>query len=115
MTLSLTCKSIGCCHPAVPGEDFCLPCINREVDIPDSPTQSLSERYPDRYKPVGDLAEIDVYAVHHIFSINDPSGALQQASLKVLMSGSSPHVYQDIKEARDLLTRWLQLNRELNT
>jgi len=77
--------------------------------------QSLAERYPENYKTVGDLSEIDTYAVHHIFQIQDPSGCLQQASAKLLMTKSSKNIYRDVREARELLTRWLQLNQELNT
>ncbi len=73
----------------------------------------LSERYPARYKAVGDILEIDVYGVHHLFEVADHSGALQEASSKLLMSASSGQLYKDVREARDLLTRWLQLNKEL--
>ena len=113
--MNLSCKSIGCCNPAQPHQDFCAPCQNRELDLPDCPVQSLAERYPDNYKTVGDLSEVDTYAVHHIFQIQDPSGCLQQASAKLLMTKSSKNIYRDVREARELLTRWLQLNQELNT
>lgn len=75
----------------------------------------MAERYPDTYKSVGDMAEIDVFAVHHLFQIQDHSGCLQNASMKLLLSGASKTTYRDIREARDTLTRWLQLNQELNT
>lgn len=71
----------------------------------------LFERYPEKFKPVGDMVEIDVYAVHHLFQIQDHSGCIHQASRMLLMSGKPS--YRDIREARDLLTRWLQLNQEL--
>lgn len=106
------CKSIGCCNSAKSGSDFCEPCLSKE-SIEDS--QCLSNKYPDHYKPVGDMTEIDVFAVHHMFQIPDYSGCLQQASNKLLMVGKSQHMYRDIKQARDLLTRWLQLNAERNT
>lgn len=75
--------------------------------------QSLSAKYPQYYKPVGHLTEIDVYAVHQLFNVQDPSGAIQHASKKLLLSGvrtGGKSAYDDIKEARDTLTRWLQLN-----
>ena len=90
----------------LPGRDFCEPCQSKEET-------SLSEKYPDQYKDVGDITELDVFAVHHLFQLQDPSGCLQYASRKLLMSGTP--AYQDIREARDTLTRWLQLNQGLNT
>jgi hypothetical protein len=71
--------------------------------------------YPKYYKSVGSLTEIDVYAVHHLFCIQDSSGALQHASKKLLLSGvrtGGKTKYQDIREARDTLNRWLELNPE---
>lgn len=103
------CKSIGC-HNHVVGHDFCEPCQAKE---PPATPQPLSERYPDQYKSIGDLAEIDVYAVHHLFQIRDSSGCLQEASRKLLMSSSSLSLVKDVTAARDLLSRWLQLNQEL--
>lgn len=75
----------------------------------------MVDRYPDSYKSVGDMVMIDTYGVHHLFQVQDPSGCLQNASQKLLLSGSSNTAYRDIREARDTLTRWLQLNQELNT
>ncbi|TXH19618.1 MAG: hypothetical protein E6R03_00300 [Hyphomicrobiaceae bacterium] len=77
---------------------------------------SLSQQYPRYYKDVSQYTEVDVYAVHHLFGISDPSGAIQHASKKLLLSGSrngGKSQYQDIKEARDTLNRWLQLNSSL--
>ena len=103
-----TCKAIGCCSVTLPGRDFCKPCENKEVT-----TLSLSDKYPDQYKDVGDLTEIDAFGVHQLFQLQDPSGCLQHASRKLLVSGIP--AYKDIREARDTLTRWLQLNKERNT
>lgn len=80
--------------------------------------QSLSEKYPQYYKPVGNLEEVDVYAVHHLFNIQDPSGCIQHASKKLLLSGvrtGGKSKAKDIREARDTLDRWLQLNPETDT
>ena len=71
--------------------------------------------YPGTYRSVGDVTEVDTFAVHQMFQINDHSGCLQSASTKLLMSSASCHTFRDIREARDTLTRWLQLNQELNT
>lgn len=77
--------------------------------------QTLSQKYPKYYKPVGELTEVDVYAVHQLFNIQDPSGAVQHASKKLLLSGvrtGNKTKHQDIREARDTLNRWLELNPE---
>ena len=63
------------------------------------------------------LDELDVYAVHQVFNIQDPSGAIQHASKKLLLSGvrtGGKSKRDDIKEARDTLTRWLQLDEQMN-
>ena len=118
------CKTIGCGDQALPAEDFCGHCM-RILDAATRRAQnrssageeveSLTQKYPAYYKDVSHLDEIDVYAVHHIFNIQDPSGALQHASKKILLSGArtgGKSAFKDIKEARDTLTRWLQLNPE---
>lgn len=107
------CKSIGCSQPVITSHDFCDPCRNRELEGFDS--NSLQDRYPDFYKPVGDMTSMDPYVIHHLFQIRDHSGCLQSASMKLLLSGSSKSTYHDIREARDTLTRWLQINQESNT
>ena len=74
---------------------------------------SLAQQYPQYYKDVTCLSEVDVYAVHKLFDIQDPSGALQHASKKLLLSGvrtGGKSAYDDIREARDTLNRWLELN-----
>ena len=117
------CRSIGCTNYIhSPMEDFCEEC--RSIDIrnqslasskedPLNEPTTMAQKYPKYYKSVGNLTEVDVYAVHKLFNIQDPSGAIQHASKKLLLSGvrtggKSP--FKDIQEARDTLTRWLQLN-----
>lgn len=112
--MSITCRSIGCSNYAHDGQDFCAPCRNKEHLHQDSAAQTLSDRYPDQYKSVGDMAEIDTHAVHHLFEMQDHSGCLQLASHLLLMTHNSEAMYSDITKARDLLTRWLQLNQDLN-
>lgn len=75
-------------------------------------TSTMSSLYPDYYKSCVGITELDVYTVHHLFNINDPSGCIQHASKKLLLSGvrtGGKSAYNDIKEARDTLTRKLQL------
>lgn len=78
----------------------------------EEPKDSMAARYPQYYKDVTGYSEIDVYAVHKLFAIDDPSGAIQHASKKLLLSGNrtgGKPKHKDIKEARDTLTRWLAL------
>ena len=117
------CRSIGCTnHTHSPMEDFCEEC--RSIDIRNqSPAPSkedhlnepttMAQKYPKYYKPVGNLTEVDVYAVHKLFNVQDPSGAIQHASKKLLLSGvrtGGKSKYDDVREARDTLTRWMQLH-----
>lgn len=125
------CKAVGCFKPTVaPEADFCLECGHIELgyhigahekrasSLPQlklqlPKTESMSAKYPKYYKPVGDLKEVDVYAVHMLFEIDDPSGAIQHASKKLLLSGvrtGGKSAFDDVREARDTLNRWLELN-----
>lgn len=111
------CKTIGCSGTTNKDQDFCDACLDRfnEPVIDRGDTESLSSKYPKYYKPVGNLTEIDVYAVHHLFQINDPAGCIQHASKKLLLSGvrtGGKSTYKDIQEASDTLLRWLQLNQQ---
>lgn len=102
------CKSIGCCN-AIESQstsDFCTSCLNN-----DGSEQHLAVRYPNNFKPIGDLSEIDVFAINQMFKVQDPSGCLQHAIRKLLMANDTSTTYADIREARDTLTRWLQLNQ----
>lgn len=74
---------------------------------------SMAQKYPKYYKSVKGLEAIDVYTVHQLFNIEDPSGCIQHASKKLLLSGvrtGGKSKIEDIKEARDTLTRFLQLH-----
>lgn len=76
---------------------------------------SMSKLYPKYYKDVSDVEELDVYHVHQIFNIQDPSGAIQHASKKLLLSGvrtGGKSFYDDVREARDTLNRWLEINQQ---
>jgi len=113
------CKSVGCFSITQNNHDFCTECesdfitnVRKEVGME---VQTMSQKYPKYYKSVGELTEIDVYATHFLFNIQDPSGCIQHASKKLLLSGvrtGGKSVYQDIKEARDTLNRWLELNEQ---
>lgn len=102
-----TCKAIGCCNAPQSGHDFCLACEAKE-----EPGLSLSGKYPHQFKEVGDITEIDAFGVLQLFQIQDPSGCLQHSTRLLLKTGAPS--FKDIREARDTLTRWLQLNQGLN-
>lgn len=110
------CISLGCDNPVPHGKRFCSKCASTLINTePVEP--SLPQLYPKYYKNVNGLTEVDVYAVHQLFNIQDPSGAIQHASKKLLLSGvrtGGKSKRDDIKEARDTLTRWLQLDEQLN-
>lgn len=77
------------------------------------PKENLALKYPQYHKSVAHLDSIDVYTVHQLFGLNDPSGALQHASKKLLLAGQrngAKPMLKDIEEARDTLTRYLDLN-----
>lgn len=76
---------------------------------------SVATLYPKYYKNVSHLEAVDVYRVHQLFNIQDPSGAIQHASKKLLLSGvrtGGKSQFDDIREARDTLNRWLEMNKE---
>lgn len=118
---TIPCRSIGCTHLAE--LDFCASCAQASLlpeffdtasDTDIDEQLPLIKRYPDHYRRVGDFEQIDAFAVLQMFNIQDPSGCIQHASRKLLMSGNAPEtVYRDIREARDTLTRWIQLNQEI--
>lgn len=105
------------------GQTLCKHHLNERITDEDVPSRRssdvpMSELYPQYYKPVGNLTELDVYAVHMLFDIQDPSGAIQHASKKLLLSGKrtgGKSMVKDIREARDALNRWLQLHPEKDT
>jgi hypothetical protein len=79
-------------------------------------TPTMSEKYPKYYKqiPKG-MTEIDVYGVCKLFPVADDTGCIRHATKKLLVPGTrtgGKSFRDDIKEARDTLTRWLELNPE---
>lgn len=119
--MNTLCKAFGCSNDTLVGEDFCESC-KKYLDSNGLPklngmhqVESMADKYPAYYKSVEHLSEVDVYAIHYLFNIQDPSGAIQHASKKLLLSGvrtGGKSMYQDIKEARDTLNRWLELTKQ---
>lgn len=82
---------------------------------PVTQAESISDAYPKYYKDVRGIDVIDVYKTHELFGIDDPSGAIHHASKKLLLSGArtgGKSKYDDVREARDTLTRWLDMYKE---
>lgn len=108
------CQQKNCYLPALPGKPICQNCLDVHTVLGQpKPAMPMSQKYPKYYKSVKGLDEIDVYTVHQLFNIQDPSGCIQHASKKLLLSGvrtGGKSVIEDITEARDTLTRYLQLH-----
>lgn len=109
--MSHQCKSIGCDQKvANPQTDFCTSC-GYVHSILGMQNPAVEEAEADI-----EALELDTYAIHHAFQINDPSGCLQRASRLILLTGQMNELEHgepkaaDIMEARNMLTRWLQLN-----
>lgn len=113
------CKTMGCTTVITqpPYSDFCPDCMKEIFNMTGAPSHqpSMSELYPKYYKDFSDVDEADVYLVHHRFNIQDPSGCIHHASKKLLLSGvrtGGKSKYDDVREARDTLNRWLEINKD---
>lgn len=77
----------------------------------------MSEKYPKYFKDVSNLDEVDTYEINRLFPIDtkdDPTGAVLHARKKLLVPGcrtGGKTFRDDIKEARDTLTRWLEMTK----
>lgn len=116
------------CHREIPyGHSQCIDCLYKSIEdaISEAPptfifseeeeVQSPKQRYSEYFKDFTGDDAVDVYLVHHKFGIEDPSGCLHHASKKLLLSGKrtgGKDKYTDIKEARDTLNRWLEINKD---
>lgn len=109
-----SCKAISCTGITAHDQDFCPTCLNAvSLGFTTDSNASLSKKYPKYFKDVNDVSEIDVYSIHLLFNIQDPSGCIQHASKKLLLSSATDKsMYRNVMEARDILTRWLQLHSE---
>lgn len=113
------CKTMGCTTVITqpPYSDFCPDCMKEIFNMTGvlSHQPSMSELYPKYYKDFSDVDEADVYLVHDRFNIQDPSGCIHHASKKLLLSGvrtGGKSKYDDVREARDTLNRWLEINKD---
>lgn len=113
------CKFVGCTTVITQyhSGDFCETCTETLSSVIGAPSHqpSMSELYPKYYKDFSDVNEADVYLVHDRFNIEDPSGCLHHASKKLLLSGvrtGGKSKFDDVREARDTLNRWLEINKD---
>lgn len=103
------CASIGCEEDSIPDQSFCISCMSKQSKSP------MISPEIDPYEigvNVADITQIDPFMVHHLFDIQDPSGCIQHASRNLLLSYSKggKGVTHKVREARDVLNRWLQIN-----
>ena len=113
------CKAVGCTTVVSQyhSGDFCASCTEEMSSTNGAPSHqpSMSELYPKYYKDFSDVNEADVYLVHDRFKIEDHSGCLHHASKKLLLSGvrtGGKSKFDDVREARDTLNRWLEINKD---
>ena len=113
------CKAVGCTTviTQLPYSDFCVSCTEEMSSTNSAPAHqpSMSELYPKYYKDFSGVDEADVYLVHDRFKIEDHSGCIHHASKKLLLSGvrtGGKSKYDDVREARDTLNRWLEINKD---
>lgn len=83
--------------------------LNVSIEVPD-----LAKKYPKYHKAIPEGTKtVDTYMINRLFPVNDDTGAILHARKKLLIPGSrtgGKSMYDDIKEARDTLTRWLEMN-----
>jgi len=114
----MQCTVEGCPHEVYTGR-LCrqhtvtgAPGINSTKPV----KQSLAVEYPKYYKAVPEGVDaIDTYTLNQMFPVDDPSGCILHARKKLLVPGvrsGGKSFYKDVKEARDTLNRWLELNPE---
>jgi hypothetical protein len=115
------CTTIGCSAQAVPNGSRCAqhmlhPIKQDEIPARRDTDMPMSEKYPKYYKPVPKgVDSIDTYAINLMFPVDDPTGAILHARKKLLVPGArtgGKSMIDDVREARDTLTRWLQLQSD---
>lgn len=75
--------------------------------------KALLDAYPQYYKDVSHLEVIDVYRIIDLYGVTDPTA--QHSLKKLLLSGKrtgGKTVEKDLKEARDTLSRGLEMHKE---
>lgn len=75
-----------------------------------------AQKYPRYFRDVSQLDSVDTYEINRLYPLDDDSGSLLHARKKLLIPGDrtgGKTMYQDVKEARDTLNRWLEMNDHL--
>jgi hypothetical protein len=76
-------------------------------------SQQQNREHSHYFKDVSKLSKIDVYRVLQLFNVTDP--CIQHAVKKLLVAGgrgAGKDVSKDIKEARESLVRWQEMQVE---
>lgn len=124
------CIKSGCTNEAVMGKVLCNDCdtlskVSQKSAAEQAVAQrnkdrimntALSTRYPKYYKRVPDgVVDMDTYIINRMFPIDskdDPTGCVLHSRKKLLIPGTrtgGKSFYDDIREARDTLTRYLEI------
>lgn len=112
------CFTPGCEASRVPGSPACAqhllhPRVDKDVPARRDTDMPMSQKYPKYYKPIPNgMEEVDTYAVNLMFPVDDPTGCIIHARKKLLVPGSrtgGKTFRDDVREARDTLTRYLEL------
>lgn len=76
----------------------------------------LVAKYPKYHRPIpAGATSLDTYAVNAMFPVDDPTGCILHARKKLLVPGvrtGGKSLRDDVKEARDTLTRYLEITQE---
>lgn len=87
----------------------------KEMTIDTGRPKTLAEMYPKYHKAIPEgITSIDTYLLNKLFPVDDPTGCVLHARKKLLIPGTrtgGKSFYDDIKEARDTLNRWLEINK----
>lgn len=72
------------------------------------------QKYQKYFKDVSTLDYVDTYELNRLFPVNDDTGCILHARKKLLLPSvrtGGKTLYQEVKEARDTLNRWLEINK----
>jgi hypothetical protein len=86
---------------------------NYRTQVEPNAKSAMAQKYPQYFKDVSQLVEMDTYVLNTLFPVTDDSGCILHARKKLLIPGvrtGDKPAHKDIKEARDTLNRWLQIN-----
>lgn len=79
------------------------------------PCLDMAQHYPKYYKAMPENWDyLDTYRVNILFPVTDDSGCILHARKKLLVPGTrtgGKGMYDDVREARDTLNRWLEDNQ----